>query len=515
MGKATRLPAEFGDYRLVRVLGEGAITTAYLATHEGRGERVLLKQIHPDLIEANEELDLFLSEAQVLAALDHPNIGRILDVGMVGPVPYLALEFLSGRDLSEVLRVREGREKRPLPLPICVYVARVVAEALAHAHGRVDESGRSLRIVHRDISPNNVILCFDGTVKLIDFGIARSVLRSTRTAVGMIRGTPGYMAPEQIRGGGVDARADVFTLGTLLYRMVAGRPAFPVEPGDFESYRRPITDEVTPLHLIREQVPEALSLLVAEAMRKDVAERLPSAARMAEGLEAIARAEGYTAGPAQVADLLAWLFPEAAEISGEDEVGGPDEREHDLAQSEALSYLQGEGAVLPEFDGEQTIREPPPDLRGLTDPTQTPARTDDEIVFVPDRPPPTDIDPVRPELTDPGMPEVTDPGTPEITDPARAPGDATLSVDLPRPEAPTIDAPRPTSPHPMTDPVAPAATPSAGPTSPAPRPMPRGPIRPRPAVQVARREMDPPRRPAWFLPVLVAATLAAALWLFS
>jgi len=355
MGEGS-LPRQFGDYRLERVLGTGAIASTYLASTKrfGRaGQQVVVKQIHAYLAEQPEEVDLFLSEAQLLVAIAHPNIGAILDVGLLSGVPYLALEFLSGRDLAGLLVQRGKMGGKALPISICVEIGLAVAEALAHAHAACDAEGRPLQIVHRDISPNNVMVCFDGRVKLLDFGIAKSAFRATHTSVGMVRGTPGYMSPEQLRGGMVDERSDIFALGTLLYRLLAGVQAFPVVAGDFESYRLPLTEHPAPLHLVRKDLPSSLSLLVARALEKDVALRLQSAKEFAAGLSAVLEERGELGGkasaaPGAIGDLMAWLFPDQAYLEDEDE--DAKEEAKPLAPSVRLPDASEMGAVLPDWE---------------------------------------------------------------------------------------------------------------------------------------------------------------------
>jgi serine/threonine protein kinase len=217
----------FGAYRLLHRIGTGGMAEVWRAewhSPQGTPMIVALKRILPNLCERREMVEMFLTEARFAMRLDHPKIVRTFDAGEVDGQPYLAMELIDGIDLSAAWRA----SSEPLPVGFSVYVVREICRALAYLHSRADENGQPLGLVHRDVSPSNIMLGRDGSVKLCDFGVAKAVATDHRrvTRVGVLKGKLGYMAPEQLAGGRYDHRADLFALGVVLHELLANRRLF-------------------------------------------------------------------------------------------------------------------------------------------------------------------------------------------------------------------------------------------------------------------------------------------------
>ena len=192
---------------------------------EGFEKIVAVKRILPHLSENQEFVDMFVHEAKVVAGLTHPNIVQIFDLGRIGHSYYIAMEYVHGRDL----RTTENRAREKglrLPLDLSLRIVSQVCAALDYAHRRRDETGRPMQIVHRDVSPPNILISYEGDVKLVDFGIARAATKAPSTERGVLRGKLLYMSPEQAWGRPIDGRSDVFSLGVVLYELVTGAKAF-------------------------------------------------------------------------------------------------------------------------------------------------------------------------------------------------------------------------------------------------------------------------------------------------
>jgi serine/threonine-protein kinase len=260
---------DFGPYRIVRRIAVGGMAEIYLARQravEGLERTVVLKRILPSYIDNPEFVTMFLDEARLLAGLSHPNIAQVFDLGKIEETYYLVMEYVRGPTLGGLLSAASRAGHVGLPEPAALAIALGVAEALAYAHGRRDELGRPLNIVHRDLNPANVMVSYEGAVKLIDFGIAKAATKVYETRTGVIKGTYGYIAPEQLtRTAPVDHRADVFALGVLLYEMCVGQHPFDVsdEPNLIDrilnaSYKRP--RQVVP------SFPKVLDRLIASCL---------------------------------------------------------------------------------------------------------------------------------------------------------------------------------------------------------------------------------------------------------
>lgn len=278
----------FGPYTLVRRLAVGGMAEVYLATLAGpRGfeKKVVVKQILPQLAREPELLQLFFDEAAIAQKLVHPGVVQVFDVGQHDGTHYMAMEFVDGLDLDDLIRRQVRATGLGLPVPLAVRVVLDLARAVHYAHEAKDDDGTPLEVIHRDISPQNVLLGRDGSVKLGDFGIARTSLRARRTQTGVLRGKISYLAPERFSGARAERGVDVYAMGVVLFECVAGKRPF---VGDDALLIRKILHEPTPR--LAEAVPGVdprLDALVAQAMARDPLDRLPSARALAEGLSAL------------------------------------------------------------------------------------------------------------------------------------------------------------------------------------------------------------------------------------
>src|SRR5580692_11623952 len=284
---------------------------------EGFEKILVIKRILPELARRQDFVDMFIHEAKLAVRLSHANIVQVFDLGKA-PMSdgaggqsadgyYIAMEYVHGLDLASVL-ARSRKQQMVLPVQLGVYIASEVAKGLDHAHRRRDEQMRPLGIVHRDVSPQNVLLSFEGEVKVTDFGIAKARgaldqgVEDTRSR--KLQGKFGYMSPEQARGESVDARSDLFSVGTLLYECIAGVNPF-TAPTTFETLRRVQACEYPPVELLRPDAPPELVSILRTAMASAPADRYADAGRMYEALLAFLYAQGSRFGAHDLAELLA------------------------------------------------------------------------------------------------------------------------------------------------------------------------------------------------------------------
>ncbi|MBK7860766.1 MAG: protein kinase [Archangiaceae bacterium] len=284
------MPQRFGRYEIKNPLSTGGMAEVYLAVQRGAGDfekQVAVKVLLPELEEDPALVERFLYEARLAAGLTHPNICQVFDAGEEHGRHYMVLEYLPGQTLGRIIRrgVRVGQRLSPQLAAYCVARA---AEALAYAHERRGPDGKPLAIVHRDVSPGNVMVTYEGQVKLLDFGIARAVDRKFRTRTGELRGKLSYMSPEQISEAEADARSDLFALGVVLYECLTGTHPFEAET-DLETLRAVLE---RPIPELPASVPARLKQVVEQALQRDPDARPQQARDLAAQLDEVAGAAG-------------------------------------------------------------------------------------------------------------------------------------------------------------------------------------------------------------------------------
>jgi serine/threonine-protein kinase len=282
----------FGRYRLLDKVGSGAVADIFRAIAlgaQGFERMVAIKRIREEASEVADIGKLFADEARVSALLEHPNIVQVYDFGVEGGIYYIAMEYLKGKNLHEVLTDLRAANERLSP-SLAVFVAREVARGLSYAHAFRDERGRRMNIVHRDVAPPNIMLVHAGAVKLLDFGMAR-VTSELRQSITRGRGRKikyPYVSPEQISGGNVDARSDIFSLGAVLWEMLTGQRLFGGDT-DLEIMASVIGSEIVAPSKVVPGLPDALDRISLTALARDPRNRYASADAFAADLETVMR----------------------------------------------------------------------------------------------------------------------------------------------------------------------------------------------------------------------------------
>jgi serine/threonine-protein kinase len=304
-------------YSIVGKLAQGGMAEVYLARQVGPAgyqKLVVIKRVRPHLANDADFVGMFVNEARLAAMINHPNVVQIFDLGDE-PRPasqgggqdwFLAMEYLDGRDMLQVGRACRAHNKA-VPFDV---TARIIADACAgldHAHGLKGPDGKSLDLVHRDMSPENILITFEGQVKVVDFGIAKASDNLIKTQAGQIKGKLGYVAPEAILGKQVDARADVFAIGATLYLFLSGRPAF-TGSNPMEIFERSLKPP-TPPREVNSRVPEGLDAICMKALAQDRDKRYKSAGEVRAALEAYLQSTGRSLGPVQLSQFMRILFP--------------------------------------------------------------------------------------------------------------------------------------------------------------------------------------------------------------
>ena len=278
----------YGPYRLLKKIAVGGMAEVFKAKRtgvEGFEKVVAVKRILPHLSDNKEFVDMFIDEAKMVAGLTHPNIVQISDLGKIDKSYYIAMEYVHGRDLRTILRRAKERGLR-LPLDLTVLIVGKVCSALEFAHRKKDERGRPMLIVHRDISPQNILISFEGEVKLTDFGIAKAATKARITDAGALRGKLLYMSPEQAWGKPMDRRSDVFSLGIVFYEMITDQKPFlgSSEMSILEMVRE---CRVAPPSDVNPRIPERLEKVVMTALDREPDHRYQDAAEMYRDLDRV------------------------------------------------------------------------------------------------------------------------------------------------------------------------------------------------------------------------------------
>jgi serine/threonine protein kinase len=270
-------------------IAAGGMAELFLASDTRTDRRIVVKRILPFLAEEAEFLGMFLDEARIAASLHHPNIAEVLDLGSVAGSTFMVLELIDGVDLRRI-ELKEAARQTLVPPNIAAWLFVRLCEGLHHAHCRLDDRGQPLGIIHRDVSPQNVMVSFAGEVKLVDFGIARATAWVGRSKPGVIKGKLQYLAPEQIEEKTVDRRADIFALGTTLYQATTGTSPFARPTTETVMYAIQAEDPAPPTELLP-GYPPMLSSIIMKCLRKDRTRRYQTAKEVAEALEAFLQSQ--------------------------------------------------------------------------------------------------------------------------------------------------------------------------------------------------------------------------------
>jgi serine/threonine protein kinase len=300
----------YGPYRLLERVAVGGMAEVFKAMRsgvEGFEKVVAVKRILPHLSGNKEFVDMFINEAKMVAGLTHPNIVQIFDLGKIDKTYYIAMEYVHGRDLRSIMKRATERGIR-IPMDLTVLIVGDICSALEYAHRKKDTRGRPLRIVHRDVSPQNMLISYEGDVKLTDFGIAKAAARATTTDRGALRGKLLYMSPEQAHGKSMDCRSDVFSLGITFYEMITDQRPF------LASSEKSILEMVRECKVIapaaiNSRVPPRLDKIIMRALARDPDDRYQDASDMYKDLERFLR-ERQSLTQVELARFMEVLFDE-------------------------------------------------------------------------------------------------------------------------------------------------------------------------------------------------------------
>jgi serine/threonine-protein kinase len=364
--------ATLGRYRLVTRIAQGGMGEVFRGVDVGWGgvERpVAIKVMAPQFAREPELVRSFLDECKLSFLLCHNNVVQVRDIGQAGEdTCYIAMEWVDGGDLGHILSRLRERAGQPLPMRFAVLVAVEAARGLDYAHRLRDAQGRALHVVHRDISPSNLLVSFEGEVKVSDFGIARSRLKQVQSLPGELKGKMGYLAPEQARGDDVDLRVDVFALGVVLYEMVTGQNPFTHGATEREALMRVQKGEYRPPRLVAPSLSQGLEAIILRAMAPDRQARYASCGAMREDLEAFARREGYTLSPSDFGQFVRELMVEssptqetpAMTVQARRPSGSrrAEPKPFDLALGEGLAQLSSPAGGMPALGSEPAVTSP-------------------------------------------------------------------------------------------------------------------------------------------------------------
>ncbi len=305
-------PIPFGKYYLLERINVGGMAEVFKAKAtgvEGFERMVAVKRILPSIAEDEEFITMFVDEAKIAVQLTHANVAQIFDLGKVSDSYFIALEFVHGKDLRTIFhRARQRGEQ--IPIPMACYVIMKVCEGLDYAHNKRDTSGRALGLVHRDVSPQNLLVSYEGEVKIIDFGIAFTAGKAGKTQAGILKGKFGYMSPEQVQGGfEVDRRSDVFGVGICLYELLTAERLFVAET-DFATLEKVRNVEIMPPSTYNRRIPEELEQIVLKALAKDRDKRHQTAMSLHDDLQSFMYTSGNFFGHKDLSMYMQRVFRE-------------------------------------------------------------------------------------------------------------------------------------------------------------------------------------------------------------
>ncbi len=308
IGTPLVIEQSFGKYTLIAKIGHGGMAEVFLAAAKGPAgftKLSVVKRLHPHLEEEQTLVGMFLDEARLAARLNHPNVVQTFDVGDVDGLHYLAMEYLEGQSLARLLK-RVARSGQKIPLGMACRIFTEALHGLEYAHTLEDYDGTPLGVVHRDISPGNLFLTYEGQVKVLDFGIAKAGTQLTETRAGQVKGKFAYIAPEQARSGHHDHRADLWSLGVVMWEVIAGKRLF---KGDSEisTLNNALRSDIVQLDQAVD-VPPELSEIVGRALQRDPDQRYRSARELREDLVAFTQREGLHSTRGELGSFLAGFF---------------------------------------------------------------------------------------------------------------------------------------------------------------------------------------------------------------
>jgi eukaryotic-like serine/threonine-protein kinase len=335
----------FGSYVIYEELGAGGLASVHLAKSPQIKNPVALKRLYPHIADVRELVASFIDEARLARYLRHPGIARVYEFGRIKGTYFIAFEFVPGPTLQQLQRQCIEHVGR-MPIPVVLEIAYQLCDALDHAHNLCDEHGQRLDIIHRDVSPSNVIVSSSGQVKLIDFGLAKTKQSTVQSQAGVIKGKLNYVAPEYISGR-LDLRCDLWAVGVVMYELLTNRRLFD-HSDNFVTLDRVRTMPIPAPSATNAEVPADVDRIVLKALERDPAKRWPSAAAMRKALEGHA---GQRLTQQQLVSWVEWAFKQKQQLSRDDSGASAlyeiiESKElrpiHDLAELTAISEAMEE-----------------------------------------------------------------------------------------------------------------------------------------------------------------------------
>ncbi len=303
-----------GKYHLIKKIAAGGMAEIYLARVSGLAgfeKVVVVKRILPQLSTQDQFIQMFLDEARIAATLQHPNIVQMYDIGAADGNYFIAMEYLHGEDVRSIYRRLRDRKQGGMPLDHALNIVICVASGLHHAHDKASFDGKPLGIVHRDVTPQNVIVTFDGGVKLVDFGIAKASNRLSETRFGTLKGKIPYMSPEQCQGKPLDRRSDIYAVGIMLYELTTSSRLYRGE-SDYDIMKQIVEHPLVPPSVRRADFPRELERIALRALAKNPDERYQNVEEMQSDLEAFVRHERLIVSSIALSSFMKQLFPDRA-----------------------------------------------------------------------------------------------------------------------------------------------------------------------------------------------------------
>lgn len=308
------LPETIGRYQVLRHLASGGMADLFLCRQEGPGgfqKLVAVKRIREEFCLDSEFTTMFLDESRIAALLTHANIAQIYELGLEDDQPFLAMEFVNGRSVSHIMKVIRQRGSR-IPPPLAVQILIGVLRGLDYAHGKRDLSGQALNLVHRDVTPQNVLVSVDGEIKLVDFGIAKASTQVAQTRHGVLKGKYAYMSPEQVKAGQgmrLDGRSDLFACGILLYELLCNQRPFRRDSA-IETLKAIVAEAPPDPRQFNPSLPTDLVKIMGRSLYKNRSKRFSDANAMAQPLERWLYKQPDPPGPRDLANWIEALFEE-------------------------------------------------------------------------------------------------------------------------------------------------------------------------------------------------------------
>ena len=374
---------QIGKYEILRKLATGGMAEIYLARQRGNAgfeKLVVIKRILPNVAEDPSFVQMFLDEARLAATLQHPNIADVYDVGEAQGTPFFAMEYVHGQDVRNI-RMASRKRNEHVPLSIALAIVHGTASALDYAHEKVGQDGKPLGLVHRDVSSSNVIVSYDGAIKLLDFGIARAASRTHKTQTGTLKGKIPYMSPEQCRGLPLDKRSDLFSLGVVMYELTTGRRPFRGE-SDFEVMDQIVHKGAQAPSTVLPGYPPELDTIVLKLLAMKPQDRYGSAEEMLHDLDPFLAAHRLWVSPKPLSRYMKTVF--------DDKIAA-----WEAAQTDGVSFAQHVAENITSPSQKSELLTPPSAFPGLM-----PISQEMPAVRVPDEPP---VRPSEDAITPPVM----------------------------------------------------------------------------------------------------------------